>query len=188
MPQYKAVKAQFQTVSMVIPKECPVPLPGGWLNPLTMGRLYIASIQTCQQGLTMVTILTLIEEAKQALGVDSDNAFALKIGITRASVSHWRHGRSLPDTVTCATLAGLTGRPLAQVIGIVGEARAISREEKAVWRKLAATTMLLAVMVFPALPRTAQATTGWVKPEPVLCIMRNEGAGITSSRKSCRRS
>lgn len=153
-----------------------------------MGRLYIASIQTCQQGLTMVTILTLIEEAKQALGVDSDNAFALKIGITRASVSHWRHGRSLPDTVTCATLAGLTGRPLAQVIGIVGEARAISREEKAVWRKLAATTMLLAVMVFPALPRTAQATTGWVKPEPVLCIMRNEGAGITSSRKSCRRS
>jgi len=52
-------------------------------------------------------------------------------------------GYSLPHTVTCVTLAGLTGVPLVRVPGTDGEARAVSREEKAVWRKPAATSMAL---------------------------------------------
>lgn len=115
----------------------------------------------------------LLDEAKKALGIEFDKDLAPRLGVKPTSISNYRKGVSLPDPVVCAALAGLTGMPLAKVIGVVGEARAISREEKAVWRKLAATAALLAVVVFPALPSHAQAVHGWVKSDPVLCIMRN---------------
>lgn len=75
-------------------------------------------------------------------------------------MSAWRNGQKGPDTVQAAALAGYTGIPLARVLGIVGEARAISREEKAVWRKLAATAMTLLLGVGLALPQSAQAADG----------------------------
>lgn len=105
----------------------------------------------------MATVDWLLDAAMKATNARNDTELAAQLGIKPAAVSNYRRGVSLPNTVVCATLAGLTGEPLAKVLGIVGEARAISREEKAVWRKLAATAALLAVMVFPALPRAAQA-------------------------------
>lgn len=89
----------------------------------------------------------ILEAAKKASGAASDSDLSRKLGVSRQAVSSWRNGVKLPDTVTCATIAGVTGIPLAKVLGIVGEARAISREEKAVWRKLAATaaTLLCAI-------------------------------------------
>lgn len=115
----------------------------------------------------------LLDTVKEVCGARTDGELAEKLGVSKQAISSYRNGHRLPDPVQCATIAGLSGLPLAQVIGVVGEARAISRDEKAVWRKLAATAALVAVMVFPALPRTAQAATGWVQSDPVLCIMRN---------------
>lgn len=129
-------------------------------------------VDNCQLGVDM-QIGELLDAAKVAAGATSDSDLSRKLKVSRQAVSSWRNGVSLPDAVTCATLAGLTGLPLAKVIGIVGEARAVSREEKAVWRKLAATAALLAVVVFPALPSHAQAVHGWVKSDPLVCIMRN---------------
>ncbi len=105
----------------------------------------------------------LLDEAKRVTGSEFDKDLAPRLGVKPTSISNYRKGVSSPDPVVCAALAGLTGIPLAKVIGIVGEARAISREEKAVWRKLAATAALLAVVVLPALSVPAQAATGAVK-------------------------
>lgn len=91
----------------------------------------------------MGDVAVLLDKAKVTLKASSDAELARHLGVTRASVSNWRTGRNLPDVVQCATLAGLTGEPLARVLGIVGEARAISREEKAVWHKLAASAAAL---------------------------------------------
>ena len=99
----------------------------------------------------MKTVADLLDAAKVAQELPSDSALARAVGVTRGSISNWRNGVSLPDPVACAALAGLTGEPLARVLGIVGEARAISREEKAVWRRLATTAMLLLIVVVPAL-------------------------------------
>lgn len=104
-------------------------------------------------------IRDLLDLAKKAQGFSTDMALAKGLGISRSAVSSWRNGVSTPDTVQCAALAGYTGLPLAQVLGIVGEARAISREEKAVWRKLAASAALLALVVAPALFQQAHAAT-----------------------------
>jgi len=105
----------------------------------------------------MQTVTDLIDTARKALNVNSDAEFARQLGVSRGTIANWKSGYSLPDTVMCATLAGLTGLPLARVLGIVGEARAISREEKAVWRKLAATAMALCLAVGLALPSQAHA-------------------------------
>ena len=126
----------------------------------------------------------LLDSAKSAQKLTTDKALADALGVTKQAVSNWRKGVSLPDTVVCATLAGLTGIPLARVLGIVGEARAISREEKAVWRKLAASVGVALIAVLATLPSVAHATTGAVQAahtaypllgEAVtLCIMRNQ--------------
>lgn len=98
----------------------------------------------------------LLDKAKMVCGVEFDKDLAPRLGVKPTSISNYRKGVSLPDPVVCATLAGLTGEPLAKVIGIVGEARAISSDEKAVWRKLAATAMTLALGVSFTLPARAQ--------------------------------
>lgn len=126
-----------------------------------------------------MTVGDLLDQAKKAQGFDTDMALAKALGVGRAAVSGWRNGHRLPDPVACAALAGLTGAPLARVLGIVGEARAISRDEKAVWRKLAATAMLLLFAVVPALNPAAAYTTHAVisQAEPLtgVCIMRSIG-------------
>lgn len=101
----------------------------------------------------------ILDAAKHASGATSDSDLSRKLGVSRQAVSNWRTGVKLPDTVTCATIAGITGIPLAKVLGIVGEARAISREEKAVWRKLAATAAVALCVMATTLPGTAKAAT-----------------------------
>lgn len=124
----------------------------------------------------MQTVTDLIDAARKALNVSSDAEFARQLGVSRGTIANWKSGYSLPDTVMCATLAGLTGLPLARVLGIVGEARAVSREEKAVWRKLAATAMALCLAVGFALPHKAQAAVMGFDDAHAVYIMRNHGS------------
>lgn len=102
----------------------------------------------------MATVNDLLDRAKKAEGLDTDMALAEALGVTRAAVSGWRHATRYPDEVACARLAKMTGEPLARVLGVVGEARAISKEAKAVWRSLAsaaALVLLVGAAVMPAL-------------------------------------
>lgn len=120
----------------------------------------------------MKDVADLLDAIKERQSLETDSALAKALGVSRQTVNNWRQGRNTPDAVACATIAGLTGEPLAKVIGIAGEQRAISREEKAVWRKLAATAALLVVMVTGGAYTPAQAATGYEKADSV-CIMRN---------------
>jgi hypothetical protein len=127
-------------------------------------------------------INNLLDKAKEICRVTYDKDLAPRLGVKPTAVSNYRKGVSLPDAVVCATLAGLTGEPLARVLGIVGEARAISREEKAVWRKLAGSVaaLLLAVTML-ANPQNAQAHQRVTADsgENTLYIMRNHGQNCT---------
>jgi transcriptional regulator with XRE-family HTH domain len=134
--------------------------------------MYIPLEHWVSRGLNMQDVNWLLDQCKEAAQATSDNQLAAALGVGRSTISNYRHGRALPDTVVCATIAGLSGQPLAKVLGIIGEARAITREEKAVWRKLAATAALLAVVVFPALPERAQAAER-AFDAPAVGIMRN---------------
>ncbi|GEM_PF-630344 len=118
---------------------------------------------------------SLLDQAKEACGVSYDKDLAPRLGVRPSAISNYRKGVSHPDAVVCATLAGLTGVPLARVLGVIGEARAISREEKAVWQKLAATAMALCLAVGFALPHKAQAAVTGFDNAHVVYIMRKSG-------------
>lgn len=105
-------------------------------------------------------VAEILDAAKKAQGFQTDMALAKGLGVSRSAVSSWRHGVTTPDTIQCATLAGYTGMPLAKVLGIVGEARAISREEKAVWRKLAATAAVTLCAIGLSIGGNAKAAQG----------------------------
>lgn len=108
----------------------------------------------------MTELNKLLDKIKESRSLASDNALAGLLGVTRGSVSNWRHGKNYPDTVQCAAIAGFTGEPLARVLGIVGEARAINREEKQVWRRLAASAAAVVIVLAGLLPvGAAQAQT-----------------------------
>jgi len=126
----------------------------------------------------------ILARAIEASGAASDSDLSRKLGVSRQAVSNWRGGKKFPDTVTCATIAGITGIPLAQVLGVVGEARAISREEKAVWRKLAATAMLVAISVGMSAAPTAATASGFEKG-PVCILCKETGSGSEVPR-GCR--
>lgn len=126
---------------------------------------------------------SLLDQAKEACGVSYDKDLAPRLGVRPSAISNYRKGVSHPDAVVCATLAGLTGVPLARVLGVIGEARAISREEKAVWRKLAATAMALCLAVGFALPHKAQAAVSGFESAHAVYIMRN---AVSGWRSLCR--
>jgi transcriptional regulator with XRE-family HTH domain len=118
-----------------------------------------------QQGAYYVDVNKLLDTCKDVCKATTEVELASRIGVSKQALSGYRHGTRSPDPVVCATIAGLTGIPLARVLGIVGEARAISREEKAVWRKLAlsACAALCAVGIGYN-PTVARAETGASTP------------------------
>lgn len=107
-----------------------------------------------------MNIPALLDAAKKAQGFETDMALAKALGVSRSAVSAWRNGVKTPDTVQAAALAGYTGIPLAKVLGIVGEARAISAKEKAIWRRLATSAALLAIGVLGVPQAPAVADSG----------------------------
>ncbi|WP_425532988.1 DUF3693 domain-containing protein [Stenotrophomonas rhizophila] len=130
-------------------------------------------------------INVLLDKAKEECGVQMEKDLAKRLGVSPQAVSNYRKGRALPDPVVAATLAGLTGIPLARVLGIVGEARAISREEKAVWRKLAASAMVLAISVGMSATPTAARASG-INESPV-CILCTATDGVAGPDLACCR-
>lgn len=117
----------------------------------------------------------LLDKVKEVCGARTDGELAKRLGVSKQALSSYRNGHRLPDTVQCATIAGLSGLPLAQVLGIVGEARAISRDEKAVWRQLAATATLLALVLLPGLPAHAVTASTADEGSQPMYIMRTSG-------------
>lgn len=110
---------------------------------------------------------SLLDACKLKAGATSDNQLATRLKVTRQAVSNWRQGRNTPDAVTCDAIAKMSGIPLKNVLGIVGEARAISPSEKAVWRKLATAAVL--VLTLGAAPIGDAAASVYGQATYALC-------------------
>lgn len=79
----------------------------------------------------------LLDKCKEVRNLRTDSELSDLLKVKKQTLSGWRHGDRLPDPVACANIAAVTGEPLAKVIGTICEARAISSDEKRVWRRLA---------------------------------------------------
>lgn len=120
----------------------------------------------------MSALNKLLDNAKESRSLKLDTELAAELGVVKSAVSNWRNGRAYPDEVACARLAKMTGEPLARVLGVVGEARAISKEAKAVWRSLASAAALLLLVGAASFPSPSAA--------------REAGMYIMSSRRWLR--
>lgn len=107
----------------------------------------------------------MLDKIKESRSLASDNALAKVLGVSRNTVSQWRHDIRLPEPVMCEKLADMSGEPLAKVLGMVGEARAISAAEKSVWRRLAqAAGFLLPFVLAAGIAGPGRAEPGQVGP------------------------
>jgi transcriptional regulator with XRE-family HTH domain len=137
-----------------------------------------------------MSVINLLDKCREVCSLASDNALAGRLGVSRAAVSRWRLGLAAPDAVSCAKIATITGEPLSRVLGIAGEARAISRDEKAVWRRLATAAAVLLAVGFSAAPLPSYARSGIAEPGEAICIMRNAASwlhrALSTLRAICR--
>lgn len=129
----------------------------------------------------------LLNAAKTAKGLESDYALAEALETNRASVSNWRHGKHLPNAVMCEKLAVFSGIPLHRVLGIVGEARAVSAAEKRVWRKLAAAMFVsLVAVATPAMARDFPTNGHTHSIHYAKSTMCPPGTGTAATGRNCR--
>lgn len=96
-----------------------------------------------QQGTDMDYLNKLLDKCKEVRMVRTESDLSDLLKVRKQTLSGWRHGARLPDPVACAQIAQITGEPLAKILGTVGEARAISKDEKQVWRRLAQVAVLI---------------------------------------------
>ncbi len=95
-----------------------------------------------QEGMDRMDINKLLDTARQTCGATSDSALALRLGVTKQAVSNWRQAVNLPDVVACEKLANMAGFKPLDVIAAIYEQREISRDAKAVWKRIASVAAL----------------------------------------------
>lgn len=104
----------------------------------------------------MQNTISLLDKYKQACRIDSDNACAVSLGITRAAVSRWRNGLGHPDADSVERMCIATGENLARWLPLIEAERARSPSVRKTWLKLAQAAAVL-VLTVAAHPATATA-------------------------------
>lgn len=89
----------------------------------------------------------LLDRYKKAAGLKSDNAAAITLGVTRSTVSAWRHGKNRPDPETVEAMARAAGLNAAKWVPLVESERAKTQEARATWLRIAgAACMFMALL------------------------------------------
>lgn len=90
----------------------------------------------------MKTTIQWLDAVKRAKGLPSDYAVAKALGTTAQVVSHYRAGRRAFDPYMAVKVAELVGVDPMRVIASVEAERARNDEQRAFWRRLAASWLL----------------------------------------------
>lgn len=100
------------------------------------------------------------ERTRQAAGVDSFSKLAPMLGITDGAIGHYRMGRRIPQVWVVADALRIQGHPTPEKAAIeIMRKAALTSPERAFWKRLAATAMLVAVGVASQAQMPAKAHT-----------------------------
>jgi hypothetical protein len=132
------------------------------------------------------TTLALLDQWKTLKGIQSDNAAAIELGLTRAAVSAWRAMRTHASVTIADRMASDLRLDVIQVLAAIEADRATRPDEQAVWRrygKAAFMTLLVGFALPGSLPGKLQAATALpnqgVQIEPISPIMRSDFSGVS---------
>jgi transcriptional regulator with XRE-family HTH domain len=77
-----------------------------------------------------------LDEVKGRLELPSDYAIAKALGVTRAAISSYRNGRSMPDDLVCARIADALGVEPMEVIAAINYQRSKTDEARVLWESI----------------------------------------------------
>lgn len=106
----------------------------------------------------MLDLNSLLDNAQKMCSPANNNGLAAALNVKPSAVSNWRHGRAYPDALSCDKLAQMVGIAPLRLIAQVNELRAISREEKALWKRLASAAAVMLLVGATTLPGQARAS------------------------------
>lgn len=84
----------------------------------------------------MKSTVQYLDEMKDRLGVESDYALAKALGMTRAAVSKYRTGYSMPDDLACAKIAEVLGVEPMEVIAAINYQRSKTDDARRLWESI----------------------------------------------------
>jgi transcriptional regulator with XRE-family HTH domain len=118
----------------------------------------------------MRQISQIIDDARESGAITSDNDLARKLGIHRASVSEWRHGKTAPSEDQAAALAALLNRP--EILAEAMATRAKTQKGREVWEKaaMALSMSTIFMLLMTALPMKAIGDEA-AQQDNDICIM-----------------
>lgn len=95
----------------------------------------------------MSAAINLLDKYKKVCAIESDNACAISLKITRATVSGWRVGKAHPDAESVERMCIATGENLAHWLPLIEAERARTPAAKKVWLRLAQATAAIALVI-----------------------------------------
>ena len=107
----------------------------------------------------MLSFIEMLDKAQKTCSPATGNGLASALKVEPSAVSNWKHGRAYPNVVACEQIAQMIGEPPLRVIAQVNEMRAISKSEKAVWKRIAMAA-LLGLFCTPAWAGPGHAVSG----------------------------
>jgi transcriptional regulator with XRE-family HTH domain len=128
----------------------------------------------------------LLDRYKKAAGLKSDNAAALTLGVTRSSVSAWRHGKNRPEPETVEAMARAAGLSAAKWVPLIEAERAKTQEARATWLRIAGTAASVLLVLGGLLHQSATAQVQPSHDKAQTIHMRKSARGRTDSGKRVR--
>jgi transcriptional regulator with XRE-family HTH domain len=81
----------------------------------------------------MTAAIELLDKYKQVCGIDTDMAAADRLGLVRATISMWRHGKTHPSAHTVRAMCEACGEVTIEWLPRIEAARTSNPESKAAW-------------------------------------------------------
>lgn len=124
----------------------------------------------------MTALNTLLDAARLAKGIASDNALGEALGISGQAVNNWRHGRTAIASKHLDALVEMAGPSSAEIALRVIAEQAAGRKARAAWESLLdrlKAAAIAGVVAVALLPQMAHAATP--EQSQVIGIMRSVG-------------
>ena len=116
------------------------------------------------------------DEAKKKLAFESDNAMAVWLGVSRATVSLWRNDVGSMDDYAAAKIAGVLGINPMEVIATANAEREKTEERKEFWQDfykrlggIAASIIFVVTFIMTPTPSQAAPVLNAEVPHCILC-------------------
>ena len=81
----------------------------------------------------MENLKSLLDSAKEKLGVETDYALAKRLGLPRARICDYYKGTRAPDEFACLKIAEALGKPLDTIIATVKASSEKDESRRLVW-------------------------------------------------------